>query len=154
MRAANLACGTYKTYALYLRTVRVVVDKEAPLSPLISPTIHESFRSHPEFFSTPHSTIAETCLSCLNSHEVKALSTSPTPDLQRALFLASQRVLLLTSNTCCFSYILLCIGPFRLHRIPYAYDRDNTAYPLKSSRTHRNHIFSVLILVHFPYAIV
>ena len=105
-------------------------------------------------YPTPHLKIAETYLSCLNSREVKALSTSPTPDLQRALFLASHRVLLLTSNTYCFNYILLHIGPFRLHRIPYAYDHDNGLYPLKSTRNHRYHIFSILILVRFPSPMV
>src|SRR5205807_4962385 len=42
---------------------------------------------HTDLFSTPHSTMAETCLSYLNSQQAKILSTSPSPDLQDTPFL-------------------------------------------------------------------
>ena len=38
-------------------------------------------------FGRAHSTIAQTCLSFLNSHQVKALSTNPSPDLRDTPFL-------------------------------------------------------------------
>ena len=53
---------------------------------LIHFTLQE-YRAHPELFGTAHSIMAETCLSYLNSHHVKALSTSPSPDLQGTPFL-------------------------------------------------------------------
>ena len=65
----------------------VVVDKEASTTRLIHFTLHEYLCAHPKLFSTAHSTIAETCLSYLNSQQVKALSTSPSPDLQSTSFL-------------------------------------------------------------------
>ena len=65
----------------------VVVDKEASTIRLIHLTLHEYLRAHPEPFGTAHSTIAETCLSYLNSQQVKVLSTSPSPDLQSTPFL-------------------------------------------------------------------
>ena len=54
---------------------------------LIHFTLHEHLRGHPELFGTVHSTMAETCLSYLNSHRVKALSTIPSPDPQDTPFL-------------------------------------------------------------------
>jgi len=65
----------------------VVVDKEASTIRLIHFTLQEYLRAHPELFGTAHSTIAETCLSYLNSEQIKALSTSPSPDLQGTPFL-------------------------------------------------------------------
>jgi len=65
----------------------VAVDKEASTVRLIHFTLQEYLRTHPEFFGTAHSTIAETCLSYLNSQQVRALSTSPSPDLQGTPFL-------------------------------------------------------------------
>jgi len=65
----------------------VVIDKEASTVRLIHFTFQEYLRSHPELFSTAHSTMEETCLSYLNSQQVKALSTTPFPDLQSTPFL-------------------------------------------------------------------
>jgi len=65
----------------------VVVDKEASTIRLIHFTLQEHLRAHPELFGTAHSTIAETCLSFLNSQQVKTLSTSPIPDLRSMPFL-------------------------------------------------------------------
>ena len=65
----------------------VAVDKEASTVRLIHFTLQEYLRSHPALFGTAHSTMAETCLSYLNSQEVKALPTSPFPDLQDTPFL-------------------------------------------------------------------
>ena len=65
----------------------VVVDKKASIVRLIHFTLLEYLRAHTEFFGTAHSTIAEICLSYLNSQQVKALSTSPSPDLQSTPFL-------------------------------------------------------------------
>ena len=60
----------------------VIVDQEASTIRLIHFTLQEYLRAHPELFGSAHLTIAETCLSYLNSQEVKALSTSSTPDLR------------------------------------------------------------------------
>ena len=65
----------------------VFVDKEASTVRLIHFTLQEYLLAHPELFGTPHSTIAETCLSYLNSRQVKALSISPSPNLQDVPFL-------------------------------------------------------------------
>ena len=65
----------------------VVVDKEASTIQLIHFTLHEYLRAHPKLFGTAHSTIAETCLSYLNSQQIKALSTSSSSDLQSTPFL-------------------------------------------------------------------
>ena len=65
----------------------VAVDKEASVVRLIHFTLQEYLRAQPEIFGTAHSTMAETCLSYLNSQQVNALSTSPSPDLQDTPFL-------------------------------------------------------------------
>ena len=65
----------------------VVIDKEVSTVRLIHFTLHEYLRAHPELFGTAHSTMAETCLSYLNSHQAKAFSTTPSPDLQSVPFL-------------------------------------------------------------------
>jgi len=65
----------------------VAVDKEASTVRLVHFTLQEYLRAHPSLFGTPHSTIAETCLSYLNSEHVKALSTNPSPDLRGTRFL-------------------------------------------------------------------
>ena len=65
----------------------IVIDKEASTVRLIHFTLQEYLRAHPQLFNTAHSTIAETCLSYLNSQKIKALSTTPSPDLQRTPFL-------------------------------------------------------------------
>ena len=63
----------------------VAVEKETSTVRFIHFTVQEFLRAHPEFFSSAHSTIAETCLSYLNSEQVKALS-APNPDLQNTPF--------------------------------------------------------------------
>jgi len=65
----------------------IAVDKEASMVRLIHFTLQEYLRSHPDLFGTAHSTMAETCLSYLNSQQVKALPTSPFPSLQEMPFL-------------------------------------------------------------------
>ena len=65
----------------------VAVDKEASTVRLIHFTVQEYLRAHPELFGRVHSTMAETCLSYLNSQQVKALSMGPSPDLQGTPFL-------------------------------------------------------------------
>jgi len=64
-----------------------VVGKEASTVRLIHFTLQEYLRAHPELFGPAHSTIAETCLSYLNSQQVKAFSTSPSSSLQDTPFL-------------------------------------------------------------------
>ena len=65
----------------------VSVYKETSTVRLIHFTVQEYLRAHPELFGIAHSAMAETCLSYLNSHQVKALSTNPSPDLQKTPFL-------------------------------------------------------------------
>ena len=65
----------------------VAVDKEASTIRLIHFTLQEYLRAHPELFGTVHSTMAETCLSYLNSQQIRALSTSISPNLQSTPFL-------------------------------------------------------------------
>ena len=65
----------------------VTVDKEASIVRLIHYTLQEYLRAHPGLFSTVHSTMAETCLSYLNSQQIGAFSTSPSPDLRDTPFL-------------------------------------------------------------------
>ena len=65
----------------------IVVDKEASTVRLIHFTLHEYLRAHPVIFGPAHSTIAETCLSYLNSQQVKELSTGSSADFQDTPFL-------------------------------------------------------------------
>jgi len=65
----------------------IVIDKEASTVRLIHFTLQEYLRAHPQLFGTAHSTIAETCLSYLNSRQIMALSAGPFPDLQDTPFL-------------------------------------------------------------------
>jgi len=51
----------------------VSVDKEASTIRLIHFSLQEHLRARPELFGTPHSIMAETCLSYLNSHQIKSL---------------------------------------------------------------------------------
>ena len=60
----------------------VSVDREASMVRLIHFTLQEYLQTHPELFDRAHSTMAETCLSYLNSHQVKALSTTSFPNLR------------------------------------------------------------------------
>jgi len=63
------------------------VDKEASTLRLIHFTFQEYLRAQPDPFSRLHSTIAETCLTSLNSQQVKDLSSDPLFDHQSMPFL-------------------------------------------------------------------
>jgi len=65
----------------------IIVDKKASTVRLIHYTLQEYLLAHAELFSRAHSTMAETCLSYLNSQQVKALSASASPDLCGTPFL-------------------------------------------------------------------
>jgi len=65
----------------------VVVEKEVSAVRLIHLTLQEYLRTYPELFGAAHSTMAETCLSYLNSRQVKAFAARPPPDLQDTPFL-------------------------------------------------------------------
>jgi len=54
----------------------LAVDKEASTVRLIHFTLREHLQAHPEGLGTPHSTMAESCLSYLNSHQIKSLPSS------------------------------------------------------------------------------
>jgi len=58
----------------------ITVDKEASTVRLIHFTVQEYLCAHPDLFSKPHSILAETCLTYLNSHQVKNLPPHPLPD--------------------------------------------------------------------------
>jgi len=65
----------------------VTVDKEASTARLIHFTLKEYLLAHPDNFNQVYSTMAETCLSYLNSQQVRALSAGASPDLQGQPFL-------------------------------------------------------------------
>ena len=65
----------------------VIVDKEGSTVRLIHYTLQEYLTTHPNFFQSPHSTIAETCLTYLNSQQVMALSGTPDWTAQHPPFL-------------------------------------------------------------------
>jgi len=65
----------------------VTVDKEASTVRLVHFTLQEYLSAHPDIFTKPHSAMAEICLTYLSSPQVKAPSTAPSPDSQRAPFL-------------------------------------------------------------------
>jgi len=58
----------------------ITVDKEASTVRLIHFTLQEYLSSHPDIFSSPHSAMAEICLTYLNSKQAKVLWTAPSPD--------------------------------------------------------------------------
>jgi len=60
----------------------VIVDREGSTVRLIHYTLQEYLISHRNLFQNPHSTIAETCLTYLNSHQVMALSDSRAQSTQ------------------------------------------------------------------------
>jgi len=70
----------------------VAIDEKASTARLIHFTLQEYLRAHPNNFGSVHSTMAETCLSYLNSHQVKTLPTSPSPDLEGTPFLGYSSV--------------------------------------------------------------
>ena len=59
----------------------ISVDKEELSVRLIHFTLKEYFSSNPDIFCRPHSVMAETCLTYLNSQQVKALSANPLFDI-------------------------------------------------------------------------
>jgi len=65
----------------------IVAEEKDSTVRLVHFTLHEHLRAHPDLFDAAHSAIAETCLSYLNSQQVKALSTSPSPNIQHKPFL-------------------------------------------------------------------
>jgi len=65
----------------------IVVDKEASSVRLVHFTLQEYLQAHPDLFGAAHSTMAETCLSYLNSQEVKAISSNLSFELQSTPFL-------------------------------------------------------------------
>jgi len=65
----------------------ITVDKEASTVRLVHFTLQEYLSAHPDIFSTPHSSIAEICLTYLNSEQVKAISPDWYPDLSDTPFL-------------------------------------------------------------------
>ena len=71
---------------LLARRQGLVVDKEASTVRLIHFTLQEYLRAHPQLLGIAHSAMAETCLSYLNSQQVKDLSTIPSPDPQSTPF--------------------------------------------------------------------
>ena len=65
----------------------ITVDKEASTVQLIHFTLQEYLSAYRDIFSSPHSAMAESCLTYPNSQQVIALSTVPSPDTQSAPFL-------------------------------------------------------------------
>ena len=65
----------------------ITVDKEASAVRLIHYTVQEYLCSHPGLFSKPHSILAETCLTYLNSQQVKNLTSHSLPDQRSIPFL-------------------------------------------------------------------
>ena len=65
----------------------ITIDREASTVRLIHLTLHEYLSAHLDIFNSPHSAMAEICLTHLNSQQVKALSTAPFPSLQDTPFL-------------------------------------------------------------------
>ena len=65
----------------------ITVDKEASTVRLIHFTLQEYLSARPDIFSSPHSAMAEICLTYLNSQQVNALLPAPSPDTQSAPFL-------------------------------------------------------------------
>ena len=65
----------------------VTVDKSASTVRLIHFTLQEHLSTHPDFFGRAHSTMAETCLTYLNSQNSKDLPAAPSPNLRDTPFL-------------------------------------------------------------------
>ena len=64
----------------------IVVDKEASTVRLIHHTLQEYLCAHPGLFGKPHSILAETCLTYLNSQWVKNLTSHSPPAHQSMPF--------------------------------------------------------------------
>jgi len=65
----------------------VTMDKGDSTIRLIHFTLQEHLCAHPELFARANSTMAETCLTYLGFHHVKALSAHPSPDPRGTPFL-------------------------------------------------------------------
>jgi len=65
----------------------ITVDAEASTVRVIHYTVQEYLCNHPGLFSKPHSTLAETCLTYLNSPQVKDLPSRSLPPPQAMPFL-------------------------------------------------------------------
>ena len=65
----------------------ITVDKEASTVRLIHFTLQEYLSSLPNIFSGPHSTMAEICLTYLNSKQVKSIRADPFRDIPDIPFL-------------------------------------------------------------------
>ena len=65
----------------------ITVDKESSTVRLIHFTVQEYLCAHPDLFRHPHSVIAKTCLTYLNSRQVKNLPCYPPPGHQPMPFL-------------------------------------------------------------------
>lgn len=63
------------------------MDKKASTVRLIHFSLKEYLSAHHDIFYRPHSAMAETCLTYLNSEQVKAHSASPSPDTRETPFL-------------------------------------------------------------------
>jgi len=125
----------------------VVVDKITSMVRLIHFTLQEYLRAQPELSSTTHSVMAETCISFLNSQEVRALSTSPSLNPKAHLF--SNIPLSIVEST--------KKGAFQIVRnlLHWSYLATTVIiYPPESSRIHRNHTCTILISIDFPYLVV
>jgi len=87
--SADLDAGNVPSIGTLLTCCQglIAVDKEVSTVRLIHFTVQEYLRAHPELFGSAHSTIAETCLSYLNSQQVKALWTGPSSGVGSAPFL-------------------------------------------------------------------
>jgi len=65
----------------------ITMDGEAPTVRLIHSTLKEYFSARPDIFSRPHSTMAEVCLTYLNSKQVKAPSAYTSLGIPKIPFL-------------------------------------------------------------------
>ena len=65
----------------------IMVDKEASIVRLIHYTVQEYLCSYPDLFNKPHSILAETCLTYLNSQQVKNLASDSLLDYRSVPFL-------------------------------------------------------------------
>ena len=65
----------------------ITIDKGALTVRLIHYTVQEYLCGHPALFSKPHTILAESCLTYLNSQQVKNLTSHSLPDDQSMVFL-------------------------------------------------------------------
>jgi len=65
----------------------ITVDKEASTVRLVHYTLQEYLSAHPDIFSTPHSSMAEICLTYLNSDHVKAITADSSSSIDDTPFL-------------------------------------------------------------------